>query len=332
VVLLVAGGICGLGFVEWLNPPAFQQALGLPEYEQVRGDVPVLRSIFLHPALFGWLTAFASLLCYSRFLTHRSWWAVPLALALNVGTFLSGRRTPLIGVAAAVGVGLVLESIRLGIRRSFTRIWLPAGAVLVLLVALAGPSIGRLAAITAFEYGPSMEAATEIFAEQPRADVIAGVHPRVALYAGSLAIARDHFPLGGGVGRFGSHLSREDYSPLYAKYGLDQVALLGPGSARAATDAFWPMILGEAGVLGMFGAVAFFVGIGLLLASGAARARSRELRLVASAALFVFIESLIRSMTSSVFVAPPIAYFTMGAAGLALSAISTPEPGATEAD
>jgi hypothetical protein len=41
--------------------------------------------------------------------------------------------------------------------------------------------------------------------------------------------------------------------------------------------------------------------------------------MVVLAALFVFVEGLVRSATSSVFVAPPIAYFTLGAAGVALS-------------
>src|SRR5687768_12611447 len=95
VVLLIAGGILVTGFIELIDPPAFQRALGLPVFELRRGEVPVIRGLFLHPALFGWLTAFASLLCYARFLTHRTWWAAPLGLLFNVGTFLSGRRTPL---------------------------------------------------------------------------------------------------------------------------------------------------------------------------------------------------------------------------------------------
>ena len=189
--------------------------------------------------------------------------------------------------------------------------------------ALASPLIGRLAVITADEYGPSLSVAQEIFADDPRPEVVATIQPRVALYAASLAIARDHMPLGGGVGRFGSHLSRDDYSPLYARYGLDQVALLRPDDPQAATDAFWPMVLGETGPIGLIAALAFFAGVAVLLWSRASSAASRQLRLILLAALFVFIESLVRSATSSVFVAPPIAYFALGAAGVALSAAET---------
>lgn len=323
VVLLVAGAICALGFIEWLDPAAFQRALGLPAHVEARGEVTVIRSIFLHPALFGWLTAFASLIGYARFATHRSWWAIPLAVAFNVGTFVSGRRTPLLGVAAALGVGLLWRAAGMGIRRAAIKIWLPAAAVLLVVAVLAGPSVGRLATITLLEYGPSLELAEEIFVEEPRPEVVAAVHPRVALYAASLAIARDHVPLGGGVGRFGSHLSREDYSPLYERYGLDQVALLRPDSPQAATDAFWPMILGETGIIGLVAGLFFFGGIAVLLWRAVSTAATARLRMILLAALFVFIEGLVRSATSSVFVAPPIAYFALGAAGVALSAAAS---------
>lgn len=318
VVLLVAGIVGALGLVEFLDPVSFQRRLGLPIYDQSRAEVPIVRSIFLHPALYGWLTAFGSLLCYARFLTHRSWWSIPAGLALNAGTFLSGRRTPMLGVGLAVAVGLVSSTSRMGLRRAATRVWLPAAAVIVLAAALLSPAIGRLTELTIAEYVPSIEVAREIFAERPRPEVVAGVHPRIALYAGSLAIGRDHFPLGAGIGRFGSHLSRDDYSPMYERYGLDQVALLRPDDPQAATDAFWSMVLGETGWIGLLAGLAFFGGIVVAVWRSCWHAAGAELRLIGLAALFVYVEGLVRSATSSVFVAPPIAYFVLGAAGLAL--------------
>ncbi len=319
VVALLAAGLIGLlGFVEWLDPVAFQRALGLPIYDQSRAEVPIIRSIFLHPALYGWLTAFASLLCYARFMTHGSWWSIPAGLILNVGTFLSGRRTPMLGVGLAVATGLVWRTARMGFRRAALRVWLPAAFVAVLVVALVAPAMTRLAELTVAEYGPSLEIASEIFADDPRSEVVASVHPRIALYTASLAIGRDHFPLGGGIGRFGSHLSRDDYSPLYERYGLNQVALLRPDDPQAATDAFWPMVLGETGWVGFIAGLAFFGGVAVRLWRAASDSPPRRLRLIALAALFVYLEGLVRSATSSVFVAPPIAYFVLGAAGLAL--------------
>ena len=318
VVLLVAGVIGVLGLVEWLDPVAFQRALGLPIFDQARAEVPIIRSIFLHPALYGWLTAFGSLLCYARFLTHGSRWSLLAGLVLNVGTFLSGRRTPMLGVGLAVAVGLVWWTARLGPRRAVTRVWLPVTAGAVLAAAVLSPAIGRLSEMTIGEYVPSIGVAREIFADDPRPEVVASVHPRIALYAASLAIGRDHLPLGAGIGRFGSHLSRDDYSPIYERYGLNQIALLRPDDPQAATDAYWPMVLGETGWIGLLAGLAFFGGIAVALWRSAAAATDARLRLIGLAALFVYLEGLARSATSSVFVAPPIAYFVLGAAGLAL--------------
>jgi hypothetical protein len=141
----------------------------------------------------------------------------------------------------------------------------------------------------------------------------------VALYAGSVAIAIDEFPLGGGLGRFGSHLSRQDYSPLYEQYALDQVPMLGPERAQAATDAFWPMVLGETGAIGLAAALVLFLGISLALWRHASTERSVDRRLILLGALFVSIEGLVRSVTSSVFIAPPIGYFVLGTAAIAFA-------------
>ena len=330
VMLLVAGVIGGLGFIEWLDQRTFQTVLGLPLLEQVRGEVPVIRSLLLHPAQFGWLTAYASLLCYAAFITRRAWWALPAGLAFNVGTFLSGRRTPLIGVGVAVVVGLVWWSTRLGLRRALVRLWAPVAILAVVGVILLAPTFQRLIDLTVVEYGPSLESAAEILADEPRAEVIAPVQPRIALYTASVAIARDSFPLGGGLGRFGSHLSREDYSPLYGRYGLDQIRLLRPEDPQAATDAFWPMVLGETGAVGALAALVFFVGMAAVLWRAASAAGSPRTRMLALAALFVVVEGLIRSATSSVYVAPPIGYFVLGTAGVALAATSVREPASAE--
>jgi hypothetical protein len=330
-VLQVAALIAVLGFVEWLDPAAFQAALGLPLYEQSRGEVPIIKSIFLHPAQFGWLTAYGSLLCYARFVTHRSWWALPTALLLNLATFLSGRRTPLLGVVASVAVGLAWWTSRAGLRRALLRIWLPAAGVVVAMAIVAAPAVQRLADVTVAEYGPSLDLAGEIFADDPRSERVAGIHPRVGLYAASVAIARDQLPFGGGLGRFGSHLSRAEYSPLYERYGLDQVRLLRPEDPQAATDAFWPMVLGETGLIGAVAAVVVFGGMAVLLWRAAADAGSAAVRTIALAGLFVVVEGLIRSATSSIYVAPPIGYFVLGSAGAALAVAAsrverTPEP------
>ena len=98
----------------------------------------------------------------------------------------------------------------------------------------------------------------------------------MALYKTSALVGRDYFPLGAGLGRYGSWLSREHYSPLYAEYGLNDVRGLAPArpagdglrarvAAPSATDTFWPAILGEMGVIGLIAYLGFMATLGWML-------------------------------------------------------------------
>ncbi|HEX2767071.1 MAG TPA: hypothetical protein VHR55_10615 [Candidatus Limnocylindria bacterium] len=318
--LLVAFGfalaITVIGLVEFLAPDTVRGAFGLPPSSQQRGDVTVVTSIFRHPALYGWLTAFASLFLYARFAIDRAPWALPLALLMNVGTLISGRRTPLIGIVAGLMVGAARQ-LRVG--RDAARTWIAVGAVVVLAAILALPFLSSQVRATLTDYVAPPELIREIFSPDPDPQVLRTMQPRIGLYLGSVAIARDNFPLGEGIGRFGSHMSREVYSPVYAEYGMDGMYGIAEMWPIAVTDTFWPMILGEAGVLGLIGAGLFFATIGWELWRAAALGGSLVVRVLLLGALLVFVETLVRSLTSSVFVAPPIAYWVFGVFGLALS-------------
>jgi hypothetical protein len=159
----------------------------------------------------------------------------------------------------------------------------------------------------------------EIFGPDPDSDVLYRLQPRVGLYLGSLAIARDHLPFGAGIGRFGSHMSREEYSPVYAEYGMDTMYGIAERAPIAVTDTFWPIILGEAGLIGLIGAVIFFGLLGRDLWRAAGLGGSVAVRVLLLGALLVYVEALVRTLTSPVFVAPPIGYWVFGTAGLALS-------------
>ena len=80
---------------------------------------------------------------------------------------------------------------------------------------------------------------------------------RLALYQGSPWVAEDHFPFGGGLGRFGKWMSREQYARLYFQYNPDSVPGLKPRRPAAVTDTFRPAVLGESGVIGLIGYVVF---------------------------------------------------------------------------
>lgn len=79
---------------------------------------------------------------------------------------------------------------------------------------------------------------------------------RVVMSYTSLKIAKDYFPFGVGFGKFASPTSRDTQSDIYHKYGIDHVYGLtfdyldDPNRQNYMCDAFWPMILGETGVLG----------------------------------------------------------------------------------
>jgi hypothetical protein len=324
---LVIGGVAlvvtGLGFLEYLDPAGFQELFRLPPIVQERGDLTVTRSLFLHPAMYGWLTVFASLFLYARFIVMRSWWALPLALVFNVGTVLSTRRTPLIGLVVALVTGLIWQIHRRPTTRRLLLVWTPVAGVVLVLALIFRPALDRIYRDTTEEYAIPGAVVAEILSPNPDPDVIAQAQPRLALYVGSLAIGRDQFPLGVGLGRYGSQMSRQDYSSVYREYGLDQVTGLQPADSSAVTDTFWPMVLGETGLVGM---VAFAVFIGSLFVQlwrSADGVESRRHRAFALGALMLFVESLIGSSSSATYVAPPVAYFVFAAAGASL-ALSAP--------
>ena len=321
VMLLAAAAVLLLGLVEAMDPVRFRETIGLPPFEEQRGEIAVLKSVFLHPAIFGWFTAFASLFLYARFFVLREWWALAAALLFNVGTLLSGRRRPVVGVLAALSVGAVWIWRGRQSPRTMLRVFAPLVAAIALVALFTAPALSGFYANTLDEYllPGDLE---EILSSDPDPALIAGTHPRVALYVGSLAIARDYFPLGAGLGRFGSYMSQAHYSPLYDRYGLTGVYGLGPDNPLAISDTFWPMVLAELGPVGLAALTAFFVLLVARIWRGAGANFSDAIRAFALGALFVMIEGLVGSFVAPTFVAAPIAYFVFGAAGSAVAITS----------
>jgi len=327
VLLAAAAVILALGFAEFLNPVLFQQAAGLPPFHEVRGGIAVVKSVFVHPALFGWFTAYASLFLYARFIVLREWWALVAGLMLSIGTLLSGRRRPVIGVLAALSAGVLWIWRRRSTPKA-VRLLAPLALGMLVIGIVTSPALSDFYAGTVGEYLGRGDL-ENILSPHPDEAVIAGSHPRMALYVGSLAVARDFFPLGAGLGRFGSYMSQAHYSPIYDRYGLDAVFGLGPDHPEAISDTFWPMALGELGPLGVLG-LAVFLGILLLRLWQVARdMTSLQMRAFALGGLFVFIEGLVGSLTAATYVAPPIAYYVFAAAGAVMAAarLAGPEPG-----
>lgn len=75
----------------------------------------------------------------------------------------------------------------------------------------------------------------------------------------SIQIAKDYFPLGTGFATFGSYMSGVSYSLIYSKYGLNHIHGLIEGNTSFISDTFWPMILGQFGVVGLVSYLAVLV-------------------------------------------------------------------------
>ena len=307
--------LTAIGLVEFVAPD-LATSLGVPPYLEQRGAVQVVTSLFTSPSLYGWLTVFLSLFLFAHFAVLRHPWSLAVAILLGGASVLSGRRTPMIAWAVGIGLGAFHQW---RWRGGSGRAWLLIAAGVLAVALLSLPLVGSFYRQTIQDYFGTAGGVGEIFAENPNPKVIRPLHPRVALYAGSLAVARDEFPLGAGIGRYGSHLSREVYSPVYEQYGLHRVYGLRERRPIAITDTYWPMVLGEAGVAGAVAALAFFVLLGRDLWRAAAPVGPATVRIFTLGALLVYVEALVRSTTSGVFVAPPIVYWVFGAAGLSLA-------------
>lgn len=75
--------------------------------------------------------------------------------------------------------------------------------------------------------------------------------PRNRLTEESINIAKDYFPIGTGFGTYGSYVSGENYSNVYYKYNLSNVWGISKEYHPFISDTFWPMIIGQFGILGL---------------------------------------------------------------------------------
>jgi hypothetical protein len=315
-VLGVGLVVLAIGVVEVVNQTAFRQVLGLPASVDPRGQLPGIASIFVFPVLYSWFMAFVAMFLFSNYIVLRRWWMLAGAILFSAGTFLSGRRRAIAGLAVALVGGLVAE-IRRGVsRRALVRLWLPVGAAVLVLGIVFAPGIKTLIDRTVQEwlYAPAPPAPQE-----PGPIQYINGNPRLLLYQTSATIAATEFPFGVGLGRFGSPMSRLEFSPVYAQYGLDRIWGLTPQYPAYVTDTFWPHVLGEIGVFGLAAYVVFLVALGLELWRATRAMADPVLRAFSLGAFMVFLHSLVESLASSMYESPPRIYLAFGAMGIALA-------------
>lgn len=75
-------------------------------------------------------------------------------------------------------------------------------------------------------------------------------YARARLFKTAGEIARDYFPLGTGWGTYASHYAEKYYSPVYYIYKISEHGELGFRNRLYLKDAYWPIVLGETGVIG----------------------------------------------------------------------------------
>lgn len=295
---IVAGVILFLGLVDFVYPVWFREAIGNVGAVGRRFGIPIIKSIFVHPGIFGWFSAFGALFNLALYFTTKKKIFFFLFTAFVFGVIFSMRRRPMAGVVVAALMGMQALPLQ---RR--VKITLALGALAVFLGFLFGPQIIGL-----------VRQGLQIYIFSPNPMKIA----RNALYLTSMKIAKDYFPLGVGLGRYGGDIAARYYSPIYVKYGLNQIYGLGP-NGHFLNDTFWPMILGELGIIGFF----FYIWICLRLLVFAWQAQkklnSSLEKAFALGTFMIFIEGLVESLADPVFVKPPEAYFLFGAMGVLYS-------------
>ncbi|MBU1139077.1 MAG: hypothetical protein KKA76_08880 [Proteobacteria bacterium] len=73
---------------------------------------------------------------------------------------------------------------------------------------------------------------------------------RSVLTVNSISLSIEHFPIGTGFGTFGSYASGKYYSPLNYQLGFQHIYGLSPNDISFIADTFWPMLLGQFGIIG----------------------------------------------------------------------------------
>ncbi len=122
----------------------------------------------------------------------------------------------------------------------------------------------------------------------------------------SIRIAKDYFPLGTGFGTFGSRAAQIWYSPVYYWYDMYRTNGMDPLWPAYACDTFWPMILGESGVIGLLA----YAGLVIVLFIAVLRLQKKG-AWIFTAALTAFLYELIETTGALAFSDPAAVHFAL---------------------
>jgi hypothetical protein len=271
---------------------------GLADYRY--SSIASLLGPFTHPSFMGQILGLCvvALLAFDGDGNRRTW---PLTALASVAAFLTFRRKTLVSLPLAV---LTVIGIR-------SRIALMSFAVPLVAVAIA------------FGWVPITGIATTTYHAY---FVDSTIVPRVLMYQGAFELGAEHFPLGAGLGRWGSEIAVTHYSPEYVKRGFEDYYGLGRSSDENAfaTDTFWPVVLGETGYLGLLGYVLAIVMMIRIFRSGV-RSNQPLSRAMGTTGVGWLMLLLWESTAAPVFSGPPLYPWLFVAAGLTIASLESAE-------
>jgi hypothetical protein len=116
------------------------------------------------------------------------------------------------------------------------------------------------------------------------------LYARMALYYFSLRIFTDYFPFGSGFATYATYASGTDYSPIYIKYGMQNMHGLAKDASEFVADTYFPALaqFGVAGVLLFF---SFWIHLALKSIKAYRRNKYKEATIALLIIMFFMIES-----------------------------------------
>jgi len=142
---------------------------------------------------------------------------------------------------------------------------------------------------------------------------------RTVLLTSAIQLNLETYGLGVGFGRFGSPASAVNfYSPLYERFGIDQLPGATPEDPLYITNQWWAWFLGEVGFVGMALFLLMLTLVSLFLYRTARRwyQTSPALAVLAYASLGLLVYGVGTGAAGAFLTGPPTSYYAMSMAGL----------------
>mgnify|MGYP000973806682 CR=1 FL=1 len=288
--------------IEFISPLRFKSIVWQSSVMSERLGMIGLQSFFYHPGDYGWFMIVVTLIYAIVFMFFREKKYFIIGIMFLIGSLLSLRRKPLLGFIFGILISYILFTTHNNRRISIKKI----------------AAFGLIGGFVLFVVSPFLDALLQYTIAEYFTDK-AVLQARNALLLGSVKIAIDYFPLGVGFGRYGSWMSWVNYSPVYNDYGLSNIWGLSLQHPNFIADTFWPMILGETGILGLilFSIIMLLIIRQLIIAfKSNISIRTQMFTLIG---LTILLEGLVESIAQPQFVKPPSAYITFAILGIVIS-------------